>query len=91
MKASAVSFEKMRILAACSPRLSVATSFIQVEYGLSELHAIWDGFADVSDHYGLNFPTRKRILLDFTDALEDYLDAIHPTFREMGQAIHSDC
>lgn len=91
MLASSISFDKMRTLAACSPRLSIATSFIQVEEGLSDLHAIWDGFVDVSDNYGQTFANRKGIITEFTNALEEYLEFLYPSFREMGQAIHSDC
>jgi hypothetical protein len=91
MKASAISFEKMRVLAACNRQLAVATSFMQVEYGLLELQAAWDGFVDVSDNYNQTFVNRKGVLKEFTYALEEYLEFLHPTFREMGQALYSDC
>lgn len=90
MFASAVSFDRMRILAACNPRLAIATSFVQIEEGLDELHAMWDGFVDVSDHHCQTFENRKGIIAEFTNALEDYLDFLYPSFREMGQALHSD-
>ena len=55
MKASDCTFDKMLVVAAANPMLAEAASYIQVEYGLAELQACWDGFVDTSDHYGQEF------------------------------------
>jgi hypothetical protein len=74
MIASNVSFEQMMHAAAANPNLGLATSYMQVEYGLNELQACWDGFVHTSDNYGQTFKTRKQICLEFTNALNDYLE-----------------
>lgn len=56
--------------------LAEATSFIQVEYGISELQASWDGFVQTSDHYGQNYKSRKEVYAEFANALADYIKFI---------------
>jgi hypothetical protein len=73
MKASDVSFESMMRFAAGHFPLAEATSFLQIEFGMSELRACWDGFADTSDAAGLVFKDRKSICNEFTAALSDYI------------------
>ena len=74
MMASEVAFEKMRIVARNNPELGVPASYLQVEYGLKELEACWDGFVHTSDEYGQEFKTRKQICLEFANALNDYIE-----------------
>ena len=74
MKASEVSFERMRKTAALNNPLSVATSYMQVEYGLSELEACWDGFVHTSDHHEIEFKSRKHICDEFATALTEYIE-----------------
>ena len=74
MIASEVTFEKMRIVARNNPELGVPASYLQVEYGLKELEACWDGFVHTSDEYGQEFKTRKQICLEFANALNDYIE-----------------
>jgi hypothetical protein len=81
MDASQCSFEQMMIAAAGSFTLAEATSFIQVEYGLNELKACWDGFVHTSDAYGQTFKSRKQICAEFTDALSEYIEFL-------GESIH---
>ena len=74
MLASDVSFEQMRRGARNISELGVPASYLQVEYGLSELEACWDGFVHTSDHYDQRFKTRKAIYLEFANALSEYLE-----------------
>jgi hypothetical protein len=73
MKASECSFEKMIKTSCYIPDLAMATSFTQVEFGIAELHACWDGFVDTSDDQDKHFTTGTQICLNFTSALQDYL------------------
>ena len=74
MKASDCTFEQMQTACCSNKQLAMATSYMQVEYGLDELRAGWDGFVDTSDHCGLAFKSRKHIITEFTDALIEYLE-----------------
>jgi hypothetical protein len=74
MIASEVTFDKMRIVARNNPELGIPVSYMQVEYGLKELEACWDGFVDTSDTYGQEFTSRKQVCLEFSNALNDYLE-----------------
>jgi hypothetical protein len=73
MIASDITFESMLKVAAANPMLGEATSFMQVEYGKSELEACWDGFVDTSNEAGKKFKDRKEICNEFTVALSDYI------------------
>jgi hypothetical protein len=85
MKASDVSFEQMRRAARNNPELGVPASYLQVEYGLSELEACWDGFVHTSDEYGLTFKTRKEVNQEFANALSEYLEYLGESIPvEMG-------
>jgi hypothetical protein len=64
----------MMRVAAGNPDLGVPASYMQVEYGLDELIACWDGFVHTSDAYGLEFKSRKHVCLEFSDALNEYLE-----------------
>lgn len=74
MFASEVSFEQMMRVAAGNAHLAFATSYLQVEYGISELRACWDGFTDTSNAYERTFKSRKQICDEFSNALSEYLD-----------------
>lgn len=74
MLASDVTFEQMRRAARNLEELGVPASYMQVEYGLDELEACWDGFVHTSDHYGQAFKTKKAIHLEFASALNEYLE-----------------
>lgn len=73
MNASECSFEHMMKVASGMFELAEVTSYMQVEYGISELKACWDGFVDTSDAYALTFKTRRQICLEFAKSLVDYL------------------
>lgn len=74
MLASDVSFEQMQKAARNLHELGIPASYMQVEYGLSELQACWDGFVHTSDHYGQSFKTRKEIHQEFAKSLNEYLE-----------------
>lgn len=65
--------------------LAEVTSYMQVEYGLSELLACWEGFIHTSDAYGQEFSSRKHICAEFAEALTDYIQCLEqPTPNKMG-------
>lgn len=76
MIASEVTFDKMRIVARNNPELGIPVSYMQVEYGLKELEACWDGFVHTSDAYGQEFTSRRQICIEFSHALNEYLDSL---------------
>ena len=73
MKASSITFESMMRFAAGNFTLAEATSFIQVEHGIKELEACWDGFVDTSDDAGLEFKNKKEVCEAFAEALHEYI------------------
>lgn len=90
MKASEVTFDQMRRAARNNPTLAASSSYLQVEYGLAELHACWDGFVHTSDHLDQTFKTRKEIYQEFGNALNDYLEYLgEPLPKSLGQEISS--
>ena len=74
MIASQCSFEQMINIAAGNRELAEATSYLQVEYGIDELHSCWDGFVHTSDAFDQEFKSRKQICAEFTYALTEYID-----------------
>ena len=74
MLASDVTFEQMRRASRNLSELGVPASYMQVEYGLTELEACWDGFVHTSDAYDQSFKTRKAIYQEFANALSEYLE-----------------
>ena len=85
MIASDVTFEQMRRASRNLPELGVPASYMQVEYGLSELEACWDGFVHTSDAYHQSFKTRKEIHQEFANALNEYLEYLGESIPvEMG-------
>ncbi len=85
MLASSVTFEQMRRAARNNSELGVPASYLQVEYGLEELEACWDGFVHTSDHYQQHFKSRKEIYQEFANALSEYLEYLgEPIPVEMG-------
>ena len=91
MIASEVAFDKMRIVARNNPELGIPVSYMQVEYGLKELEACWDGFVHTSDAYGQEFKSRKQICLEFAHALNEYLEYLGESISvEMGSSLSSN-
>ena len=86
MNITQCSFNQMMAIASGNPDLAKATSFIQVEYGLNELRASWDGFVDTSKHYSIEFKTRKHLCSEFANALIEHIEHLQPQSYEMGSA-----
>ena len=74
MIASEVTFEQMRRASRNLSEVGVPASYMQVEYGLLELEACWDGFVHTSDYHQQTFKTRKEIHQEFANALSEYLE-----------------
>ncbi len=86
MYASDVTFEQMRRASRNLPELGVPASYLQVEYGLADLEACWDGFVHTSDAYHQSFKTRKEIHQEFANAINEYLEYLGESIPvEMGQ------
>ena len=86
MNITQCSFKQMMTIAAGNEKLAKASSFVQVEYGLKELQACWDGFVDTSEHYKVEFNTRKHLCDEFANALLEYVEYLQPSAHEMGSA-----
>jgi hypothetical protein len=85
MLASEITFEQMRRAARNMSELGVSASYMQVEYGLTELEACWDGFVHTSDHYKQHFKSKKAIYIEFASALNEYLEYLgEPVSLEVG-------
>jgi hypothetical protein len=78
MKASDCTLEDAQRIAGHKQLLAEAMSFLQVEYGYSELLACWDGFVDTSDHFKQEFPTKYKICEAFAEALTEYIEYLEP-------------
>jgi hypothetical protein len=75
----------MMQVATYMPELAKATSFFQVEFGMDELIACWDGFVHTSDHHEQRFSSKIAICKEFTDALSDYAEFIQePASHQVG-------
>ena len=79
-------FAQMRKYATGKWEMSKALSFIQVEMGLDDLEACWDGFLDTSEDYGDVFTDESHLYQKFTEALNEYAEYLEPTFNEMGSS-----
>jgi hypothetical protein len=64
----------MMKVAAGNFTLAEATSFVQVEYGMDDLQASWQGFVDTSDEHNMEFKSRKDICINFAHALSNYIE-----------------
>ena len=74
MIASQCTFQQMMTVASGNFTLAEATSYIQVEYGIDDLKASWQGFVDTSDEHNMEFKSRKDICNHFAHALSEYID-----------------
>jgi len=91
MNASQCTFTHMMRVASGNPWLAHATSYMQVEHGIQELQAAWDGFVDTSDHYQMSFKSRKDICNNFANALAEYIQYLEPISNPLGQTVFEDC
>jgi len=92
MLASEATFAQMRKAAKHIKDLAVSSSYMQVEHGLNELEACWDGFVHTSDSYEQNFKTKKAIYVEFASALNEYFEYLgEPLPVSLGQQVSQDC
>lgn len=74
MKAGDMTLYDVRAIATGVVDLNLAVSFIQVEWGLQDLEACWDGFRDTADHYNQEFDNELDCALQFGLALNEFAE-----------------
>ena len=74
MKAGEMTLHDVRRIAAEVVDLNMAISFIQVEWGLKDLEACWDGFRDSADHFNQHFDDEHDCALQFCLALNEFAE-----------------
>lgn len=65
MTADMITFEELLRIAAREPALAEVLSFVQVEYGLDELKAHWQGFLDSAEASGSFWADTSYCINDF--------------------------
>lgn len=83
MRASECSLQDLITIASGRPDLAILLSYIQVEYGVKDLEASWQGFIDTSDEYGEEFDDKHHICSEFEFLLKEFIE-FHSTFIGMG-------
>ena len=74
MKAGDMTLNDVRQLAAGLRDLSLTLSFVQVEEGLSELEACWDGFRDAANHFNQEFDDERDCAVQFGLSVADFYE-----------------
>lgn len=74
MKAGDMTLNDVRRLAAGIEELNLALSFVQVEEGLSELEACWDGFRDATTHFEQEFDDERDCAVQFGLSIADFYE-----------------
>jgi hypothetical protein len=74
MKAGDMTLGEVRRLAAGIEELNLTLSFIQVEEGLLELEACWDGFRDAANHFGQEFDDKRDCAVQFGLSVADFYE-----------------
>ena len=82
MKASQCSLKTVFNIAKTDEDLALVLSFAQVEFGLTELQGLWDGFVDSADHYEITFQNRKDVANQFGGSVVDFFD-LHTYAEQM--------
>ena len=72
MKASQCCLDDIFELATIDEEVAVLLSFVQVEFGLSELRGHWDGFVEMSDDYHIDYDSKEDVTSNFTSALAEF-------------------
>ena len=83
MKASQCCLDDIFELAAVDEEVAVLLSFVQVEFGLSELRGHWDGFVEMSDDYHIDYDSKEDVTSNFTCALSEFAGP-QPLFEQVG-------
>jgi hypothetical protein len=76
MIASDVDFDFIKRHSLVNRELGEVFSFIQVEYGIKDLEACWEGFSDTSDNAGLEFDGVYDLGEKLYHALLEYVNFI---------------
>ena len=76
MIASDLDFDFIKRHALVNRELGEVFSFIQVEYGIKDLEACWEGFSHTSDNAGLKFDGVCDLGEKFHQALSEYVNFI---------------
>ena len=82
MKATQCSLQTVLSAAKKDEDIALVLSFLQVEFGLAELQANWDGFVDSSEHYEITYKSRKDVANQFAGALVDLYE-LHDYAQQM--------
>ena len=82
MKATQCSLQTVFKAAEKDEDIALVLSFIQVEFGLAELQANWDGFVDSSEHYEITYKSRKDVANQFAGSIVDFYE-LHDYAQQM--------
>ena len=74
MKVGSMTLDDVRRLASGIEELNLTLSFIQVEEGLSELEACWDGFRDAANHFDQEFDDERDCAIQFGFSVADFYE-----------------
>jgi hypothetical protein len=80
MKASQCSLDDIFELASVDEEVALLLSFIQVEFGLSELRGHWNGFVEMSNDYHIDYDSKEDVTTNFTFALSEIAELPQPLF-----------
>ena len=91
MKAHEIDFTQVFDYADQRPELAIARSFVQVEGGVSELEASWDGFKDAAEFHNVSYDSATHALEDFYGILIELIELstiLQPPLDEVGRSVH---
>ena len=74
MKAGNITLDEVRHLAKGIEGLNIVLSFIQVEEGISELEACWDGFRDAANYFNQEFDDERDCAIQFGLSAADFYE-----------------
>lgn len=77
MLARKCTFKDLFRIAPLSEEKCLILSFVQVEYGITELQGHWDGFIQASDSFGIEFETKRHAVAEFLEVLSSFYDLEH--------------
>ena len=74
MTAGDMTLDDVRRLASGIEELNLTLSFIQVEEGLLELEACWDGFRDAANYFNQEFDDERDCAVQFGLSVADFYE-----------------
>lgn len=81
MEACSITLDDVRRLALTVRELALALSYVQVEEGLLELEACWEGFCDSSNHFGTKFDDEWDCAWQFGVSLRELYESPECSFK----------